>query len=127
MKRIEGKVQVFYCMQYHPLNVFHHHLPDTGPEACTYCKQHGTFRQQWLGYCVGCAQNVYKFTRGAGFQDGVEVDGRRLDAPVDCICLTTSVYASDEAVVSAFLHAQSIRTPPLQTRWRVHVHIPAEQ
>ena len=49
-------------MAYHPLNVFRHHLPHTGPEACTDCKKHGTFRERWLGYCVGCAQYVYKFT-----------------------------------------------------------------
>ena len=63
---------------YHPRNLYtpNFHHPGTGPEQCNNCLVHGSFGCQqriWLGYCLDCAFNTYRLTRGLGFVNGVEV------------------------------------------------------
>ena len=74
-KDICGNDIFFY---YHPRNLFtpNFHHPGTGPEQCNNCLVHGSFGCQqriWLGYCLDCAFNTYRLTRGLGFVNGVEV------------------------------------------------------
>jgi hypothetical protein len=44
------------------------HLPSTGPKECDNCAYYGTVHDGtiFVGYCLNCATNVYKSTRGPG-------------------------------------------------------------
>jgi len=48
---------------------------ETGPKCCLNCDCYGSINGIFIGYCVNCAQQVYKGSRGRGFIDiGVEID-----------------------------------------------------
>jgi len=46
------------------------HTPDTGPIDCFNCRDHGSLRGVFLGYCANCADFVYHGERGLGFMGG---------------------------------------------------------
>ena len=44
-----------------------HNIDETGPKYCTNCEEYGCINGIFIGYCVNCAQHVYKGSRGRGF------------------------------------------------------------
>jgi len=44
------------------------YLPGTGPEQCCDCSEHGTREDVFYGYCMNCAEDVYKGQRGTGMK-----------------------------------------------------------
>jgi len=41
-------------------------LPGSGPEQCWNCLEYGTKDNVFYGYCLNCAQDLYKGKRGKG-------------------------------------------------------------
>lgn len=39
----------------------------TGPDECASCKHYGSINNIFIGYCKNCAETVYKYERGDGF------------------------------------------------------------
>ena len=51
------------------------HAPNTGPHNCKMCKQFGFWNGVFIGYCVKCAVDVYKYERCLGLVNiGKEAD-----------------------------------------------------
>jgi hypothetical protein len=51
------------------------HHPKTGPKNCNDCKNVGMWNGVFIGYCEGCALNIYRGMRGQGFICyGIEMD-----------------------------------------------------
>jgi len=58
-----------------PENWAKSHIEDTGPNDCENCAVFGSINEVFIGYCVNCADYIYKGSRGKGFMgDGVEFD-----------------------------------------------------
>jgi hypothetical protein len=49
-----------------PLHYAVSHLEETGPKECANCKDFGSWRGLFIGYCANCA-HMYDYTRGRGF------------------------------------------------------------
>ena len=48
------------------------HLPKTGPHECLDCLYYGTYKGIFVDYCVNCAKNEYKGTRGSGITEKID-------------------------------------------------------
>jgi hypothetical protein len=50
-----------------PLEWAMNHKPKTGPKECKCCREYGSWRGCFIGYCANCAINEYKYERCRGF------------------------------------------------------------
>lgn len=55
-----------------PIDWAMNHAQDTGPKDCNNCKYYGSRDNVFLGYCINCAEYVYHFERGMGFNTEFE-------------------------------------------------------
>ena len=62
----QSKEPVIYVGGF-PLEWATAHECGTGPMECVNCAYYGSLNGVFVGYCVNCAQNVYKGSRGLGF------------------------------------------------------------
>ena len=50
-----------------PIEWAENHLPETGPKDCKNCNYFGSWNGVFIGYCLNCSKNDYKYKRGWGF------------------------------------------------------------
>ena len=54
------------------------HLPKTGPHECLDCLYYGTYKGIFVDYCMNCAKNEYKGTRGQGVTENINKNNYHL-------------------------------------------------